>query len=219
MGLFSNLFNGKNQIEERLERINILRCTMRQNEALTETKSMIYEIIDNPSLINGMNNPGDLGNLLTHQLNNFQRTDELQFITELAFFVITKALNKQIDPSNFFDRLIIMYNAEDFLTDTIKEANNLRYKPLSWARSLHHIKWEAEDIMLKMRYHDLFHENKFYREGSNDDSFNGREFIEISKMINDGQFGSVNKNDIVKKGDELIKKCFEFIGNKYSIEI
>ncbi|HCN84282.1 MAG TPA: hypothetical protein DIT07_11790 [Sphingobacteriaceae bacterium] len=219
MGLFNNLFKGKNQIDEQLERINILRVTMRQNEALNQTRSLINELMGKPSLINGMNNTGDLGNFLTHQLNNFQRTDELQFITELAFFMITKALNKQIHPSNLYDRLIIMYNSEDFLADTIIEANNLQYNPLSLMGSRHNIKYMAEDMLLKMRFHDLFHENKFYRNSSNDDSFNGQQFIEISKMINNGQFGSVNNDDISKEGGELIKKCFVFITKKYSLEI
>lgn len=221
MGLFSKPFKGKNQIEEQLERINILRCTMKQDEALTETKSMIYKIMGKPSLINGMSNPGELGNFLTHQLNNFQRTDELQFINELAFFVITKTLNKQIHPFNLYDRLIIMYNGEDFLTDTIKEANNMHYNPINLSRegSLHNIKWLAEDMLLKMRFHDLFHENKFYRDGSNDDSFNGQEFIEISNMIKNGRFESVNVDDIANKGKELINKCYNFIVAKYSLDI
>jgi hypothetical protein len=218
MGLFSNLFKGKNRIDEQLEKINILKATMRQNEASNETKSMIYEIMGNPSLINGMNNAGDLGNLLTHQLTNFQLTTELQFITELAFFTITKTLNNQIHPFNLFDRLIIMYNAEDFLTDTVIEANNMQYNPLSRMGSRHNIKYLAQDMLLKMRYHDLFNENKFYRDGSNNNSFNGQEFIEISKMINDGQFGTVNKEDIIKEGSELINRCYEFIATKYSFK-
>ena len=69
-----------------------------------------------------------------------------------------------------------------------------------------------------MRYHDLFNENKFYRDGSNNNSFNGQEFIEISKMINDGQFGTVNKEDIIKEGSELINRCYEFIATKYSFK-
>lgn len=218
MGLLSNLFNGKNQIDDQLERINLLKATMRQNEALKETKSLIYAIIGNPKLINSMKNFGELGNFLTNQLNNFHQTNELQFITELAFFVITKALNKEIHPFNLFDRLFIMYNAEDFLTDTIIETHNLQYNPLSRTGSRHYIKYQAEDMLLKMRFHDLFHENKFYREGGNDSSFNGQEFIEISKMINNGQFGSVSKNDIVNEGGELIKKCYEFVATKYSFK-
>jgi hypothetical protein len=218
MGLISNFFKGKNQIEERLERINTLRATMRQNEAINETKSLIYEIMRKPSSINGMNNTGELGNLLTHQLNNFQRTDELQFITELAFFLITKALNKQIHPNNLFDRLIIMYNAEDFLTDTILGASNLQYNPLSRMGSRVNIKHQAEDMLLKMRFHDLLEENKFYRNGSNNSSFNGQEFISISNMINNGQFGSISIIDIAKVGNELIQRCFVFIAAKYSFK-
>jgi hypothetical protein len=70
-----------------------------------------------------------------------------------------------------------------------------------------------------MRYHDLFHENKFYRDGSNDDTFNGKEFIEISRVIESGKFASTNKNDFVKDGGELIKRCYEFVASKYSFTI
>jgi hypothetical protein len=219
MGLLSNLFNGKNPIDEKFEEIKILGSTMRQREAQTQTRLMISNLMQNPSLINGMKMYGEFGNYLTNQLNNFQRMDELQFISELAFFVISKKLNRELHPYNLFDRLIIMYNAEDFLIDTIKGANDLHYEPLSRFNSMHDIKWQAEDILLKMRYHDLFHENKYYRDGSNDDSFNGQEFIEISGMIENGKFNTTNKNDLVKEGGELIKRCYEFIASKYSITI
>jgi hypothetical protein len=70
-----------------------------------------------------------------------------------------------------------------------------------------------------MRYHDLFHENKFNRDGSNDDSFYGQEFIDISRMIENGKFATTNKNDIVKEGGELINRCYEFVASKYSFTI
>lgn len=219
MNNFSSFFKRKNKIEDRLKKINILKISMRQNEALNETKALIHDIIENPKLINQMNNFSDFGNFLTQQLNNFEQTNELQFITELAFFVITKDLTKDINPHNLFDRLVIMYNAEDFLSETIIEANNLKYNPLDRFGSKHHIKWMAEDMLLKMRFHDLFHENKFYRAGSNDNSFNGQEFIEISKMIKNGKFESKSVDDIVKKGKDLINICYSFIANKYSFDI
>lgn len=173
--------------------------------------------MQNPSLINGMKMYGEFGNYFTNQLNNFQRKDELQFITELAFFVISKRINFKIHSDNLFDRLKIMYNAQDFLIDTVKEVNNLHYNPLSMLNSIHH--WQAEEILLKMRYHDLFHENKFYEDGSNNNSFNGQEFIEISAMFKNGKFTTTNMNDFAKEGGELIKRCYEFIASKYSFTI
>jgi hypothetical protein len=219
MGLLSNLFNGKNQIDEKFKEIIILESIMRQKEAQTQTRLMISNLMQNPSLINGMKMYGEFGSYLTNQLNNFQQTDELQFITELAFFVISKRLNREIHPFNLFDRLIIMYNAEDFIMDTVREANDLHYKPFSRFNSIHYIKWQVEDILLKMRYHDLFHENKFNRDGSNYDSFYGQEFIDISRMIENGKFATTNKNDIVKEGGELINRCYEFVASKYSFTI
>lgn len=217
MGIFSNFFNGKNQIDDKLENINILRSTMRQNEAFIQTRNLINELMQKPTLLNGMNNIGEFGNFLTHQLNNFQRTEEIQFIVELAFYASTKALNKQINPDNLFDRLIVMYNAEDFFIDTVKEANNLKYSPLNRMGSMHNIKYMAEDILLKMRYHDLFNENKFYRNGSNDSSFNGQEFVEISEMITTGRFETKSKDEIANKGKEFIDKCYNYIAEKYSL--
>ena len=102
MGLLSNLFNGKNQIDEKFKEIIILESIMRQKEAQTQTRLMISNLMQNPSLINGMKMYGEFGSYLTNQLNNFQQTDELQFITELAFFVISKRLNREIHPFNLF---------------------------------------------------------------------------------------------------------------------
>lgn len=202
-----------------MENINILKVSMRQNDAINQTRILINELMENPSLINGMKDTGSFANFLTNQFNNFQRAEQIQFITELAFFTATKTLNNKIHPFNLFDRLIIMYNAEDFLIDSIKHANNLQYSPLSMMGSRHNIKYLAEDMLLKMRFHDLFHENKFYRDGTNDNSFNGQEFTNISNMINNGQFGSADKNDIVKEGAELINKCYVYISTKYSFKI
>ena len=218
MGIFSNLFGGKNPIDEKFENINVLRTTMRQNEAVIQTRNLISELMQKPSLLNGMKEIGEFGNFLTHQLNNFQRTDEIQFIVEIAFYASSKAINSEMHPNNLYDRLIVMYNAEDFLIDTVKEAHNFQYNPLSRMGSMHNIKYMAEDILLKMRYHDLFHENQFYRNGSNDSSFNGQEFIEISDMILNGSFESRNKAEIVKKGKEHIDKCYNYIAGKYLLK-
>lgn len=219
MGIFNKIFNRKNQIDEKLEYINLLRVTMRQNEALLHTRNLINDLMQKPSLLNGMNNIGEFGNFITHQLNSFQRTNEIQFMVELAFYSSTKELNKQINPDNLYDRLIVMYNAEDFFIDTIKESNNLQYNPVNISRnnSMHHIKWQADDILLKMRYHDLFNENKFYRNGSNDSSFNDQEFIEITNMIKSGRFDSVSQEVFVNKGKESINKCYNYIAEKYSL--
>ena len=217
MVIFSNLFSGKNQIDKKLDTINILRTTMRQNEAFVQTRNLVSELMQKPSLLNGMNKIGELGNFLTNQLNSFQRNDEIQFIVEIAFFASTKAIKKQMHPNYLYDRLIILYNAEDFILDTVIASNNLEYNPLSRMGSMHNIKYMAKDILLKMRYFDLFHENKFYKNESNDSSFNGQEFLEISEMITTGRFESNNKDEIANKGKEFIDKCYNYIAEKYSI--
>jgi hypothetical protein len=219
MSLFGNLFNRKNKIDERIENINLLNLSMRQNEALIETRNLISELVQNPSLLNGISNIGAFGNFLTLHINLFQRTDEITFMSEIAFFASTKAINKNIHTDYLYDRLFIMYNCEDFFIDTIKESNNLQYKPLSRSNSMHALKWEAEDILLKMRYHDLFNLNKFHSFQSNDSSFNGQEFIEISTMIDDRKFGAITNNDFAKEGGVNINRCYEFLANKYSLTI
>jgi hypothetical protein len=219
MSLFGNLFKRKNKIDERIENINHLNLSMRQNEALIETRNLISELMLKHIILNETRDIGAFGNFLTLNLNHFQRTDEIMFMSEIAFFASTKAMNKNIHPDYLYDRLFIMYNCEDFFIDTIKESNNLQYKPLSRNNSMHAIKWEAEDILLKMRYHDLFNLNKFYSFQSNDSSFNGQEFIEISSMIDDGKFGTIKKNDFAKEGGLQINRCYEFLANKYSIII
>jgi len=71
MGLLSNLFNGKNQIDEKFKEIIILESIMRQKEAQPQTRLMISNLMQNPSLINGMKMYGEFGSYLTNQLNNF----------------------------------------------------------------------------------------------------------------------------------------------------
>jgi len=219
MGIFDNLFGKKNNLEGKINNINLLRTTMRQNDAIIETKNLIRELIQNPTLINGISNYGELGNFLTNQFNLFQSAQELEFISEISFYASTKSLNNQIDPNVLYDRLLVLYNAEDFITDTIIHANNFQHNPLSRFSSSHNIRWMADDILLKMRYHDLFQENKFYRNGSNDNTFNGQEFIDLSNRIQQGSFESKNSHDIVSKGKESIDKCFNFISRKYSLSI
>lgn len=221
MSLFSNFFHRKYQIVQKLEKINTLNLSMRHEEALVETSGLICELMLNPSLLNEINNIGEFGNFLTTQISNFRRNDDIMFMTEIAFFASTKAMNKNIHPDYLYDRLFIMYNCEDFFIDTVKETNNLQYKPMNMSRnnSMLHIKWQAEDILLKMRYHDLFNYNKFYSFQSNDSSFNGQEFIEISSIIDDGKFGAINRNDFAKEGGVHINRCYEFLAKKYSFTI
>ena len=211
MGIFDNSFSKKNNIEGKVNNINLLKTTLRRNEAIIETKNLIEELMQTPSLINGVTDFGDFGNFLTNQFDLFQRNDELQFITEISYFASTKELNNTIAPNILYDRLFVLYNAEDFITDTIIQANNFQVS------RIHHIRWMADDILLKMRYHDLFHENKFYKNGSNDNTFNGQEFIDLSNRIQQGSFESKNPHDIVSKGNESIDKCFNFISRKYSL--
>jgi hypothetical protein len=45
VALFSFLFNRKNQIDEKLEKINLLRVSMQQNEAVIQTRNLISELI------------------------------------------------------------------------------------------------------------------------------------------------------------------------------
>jgi len=217
MGFLDNLFGKKNNLEGKINNINLLRTTMRQNEAIIESKNLIRELMQTPSLINGINNYADLGNFLTNQFNLFQSNQELEFIAEISFYASTKSLINQIDPNVLYDRLLVLYNAEDFITDTIINANNFQHNPLSRFSSSQNIRWMADDILLKMRYHDLFQENNFYRNGSNDNTFNGQEFIDLSKRIQQGSFESNNPQDIVSKGKESIDKCFNFISRKYSL--
>jgi hypothetical protein len=48
MGIFSKFFNGKNYIDEQIEKINILRVSMQHNEASNQTRVMIHELMDKP---------------------------------------------------------------------------------------------------------------------------------------------------------------------------
>jgi hypothetical protein len=108
-------------------------------------------------------------------------------------------LKKQLDPNLLHDRILILYNAKDFKLDTIITARNFDCSPISISRSRQNIKWIAEDMLIKMRFQDLFHENKFYSNGSNDNFCTGKEFIDLSNRIQQGRFESKNPSEIAKK--------------------
>jgi hypothetical protein len=218
MGIFSKLFNKSQGVDEKIEEIKFLKNTSIINEARIKTNELIYELRSNSSLINNVKDFGKLGNFLTNELNLFNRNDELQFISELSFYASSKALIKKLDPFVLYDRLIILYNAEDFITDTILSMNGNQADPMVFGRFANHSKWIADDILIKMRFHDLFYENKFYSNGSNDSSFNGQEFINLSNRIKNGNFESKNSNDIANQGRNLIDECYNYISEKYSFK-
>jgi hypothetical protein len=215
MGIFSNLFNKSTEVDEKIENIQLLKVTSKKSEAKNKTSELIYELRSNPSLINSVKDYGKLGNFLTNELNSFNRNDELQFISEMSFFASSKSLIKKVDPFILYDRLIILYNAEDFITETILAMNGNHSSSISLGRFANHSKWIADDILIKMRFHDLFYENKFHSNGGNDNSFNGQEFIDLSYRIKNGSFESKNPEEIVNLGKIEIEKCYNHIANKY----
>jgi hypothetical protein len=217
MGFFDSIFNKQNKIDEKLNKINLLSCTGRQNEANDETVLLVRELMNNTSILNDLKNNGDFGNFLTNQFDLFQNSNELQFITEIAFYSTTKELQTKQNLNLFYDRLIILYNAEDFITETIIECNNIQTNSLSRINSRHHIKWMADDMLLKMRFHDLFNKNKYYANGMNSNSFNGQEYMDFLNRIDQGSFESSNPLEIVSEGSRIITKCFNHISRKYNI--
>jgi len=216
MGILNSIFNKSEGVDERIVNIQLLKITSKISEARNKTIELIYELRANPNLINSVKDYAKLGNFLTNELNSFNRNDDLQFISELSFYASSKALIKKVDPFLLYDRLIILYNAEDFITDTILAMNGNQSDPMILGRFANHSKWIADDTLIKMRFHDLFYENKFYSNGSNDNSFNGQEFIDLSNRINNGSFESKNPNDIANQGKKLIDKCYNYISEKYS---
>jgi hypothetical protein len=217
MRIFNSLFGKSNKVDDKVKNINLLNSTMRQNEAKTETVLLLRELMQNPLLINGVEEVASFGNFLTNQFTIFNNSNELQFLAEIAFFTTSKELKRKLDPNILYDRLIVLYNAEDFITDTIIESSNFEQTSLGRMGSRHHIRWMADDMLLKMRFHDLFYENKFWPNGANANTFNGQEYLDILNRIQHGSFESKEPIEIVKIGSTLINKCFNHIANKYSI--
>jgi hypothetical protein len=119
MGILNSIFNKSEGVDERIVNIQLLKITSKISEARNKTIELIYELRANPNLINSVKDYAKLGNFLTNELNSFNRNDDLQFISELSFYASSKALIKKEDPFLLYDRLIILYNSEDFITDTI----------------------------------------------------------------------------------------------------
>lgn len=213
-----SMFGQKNEINERLEVINILLVTNKEREANDELSKLIRELIVSPKTINEVTKPGEFGNLLTNLFNNFNDNDELQFIVEIAFYLISKGLLKESTPNGLYDRLIVMYNGEDFLMETIKQSQGLEYNTLSRLGSRHIINHQISDLLMKMRYHDLVTENRFWRNGENGNDFNKSQLIELVTQIQDGYFGeNIGVKEVELEGKHLINKTNQFIIDKYSL--
>ena len=217
MNFIKNIFSSKNGINEKLKTINLLRVTNKGRQANDEISSLIKDLMSSPKAINDINNLGEFGNLLTNLLNNFNQNDELQFIVEIAFYAISKGLVKDTSPHGLYDRIIVMYNGEDFLKETIRQSQGLEYNPLSRLGSRHMINHQVDDLLMKMRYHDLVSENRFWRNGENGNDFNKGQLIELTNQINGGYFGeNIGVKEVELEGKKLINKTFQFIAEKYS---
>lgn len=216
--LDSKYFSLKKGINEKLEEINMLLATKKDGQAIDVLNLFISNLKNSPKTINDIIKIGEFGNLLTNMFTNFEDNDDLQFIVEIAFYAISKELNQIISPSSLYDRIIILYNGEDFLKETIIQTHRLEHNPLSRSRSHHMINHQVNDILMKMRYHDLVKENRFWRNGVNGSEFNMRQLNELTTQIQNGYFGeNLGAKEIELDGDKLISKTFEYIAEKYSM--
>ena len=148
--------------------------------------------------------------------------NELQAMTELSYFFISKALETQfVKPPYILDRLTVLYNGEDFLKETIKKALGLKIDPFKRTGSPIIVKQQIGDGLSRMRLSDLNNKNAVF----GIDGFLLEQKQEFDKLILQGYFGDdKTKDEVVEEGHELHKTVNSYIrkrvtvGNIFEIE-
>ena len=220
MKFFDNLFNNKSEktiqsiIDTSVLNIDMLSHFGKETESRNEGIMLVKKLIQNPKLIKDVVNYGNLGNFLVNQLEVFTNPLELQFISEISFYSLSKSMEKELNDINLYNRIYVLFSADDFLMDTIKEMENIVANPLSMTQN-NSGKHKIYTVLLKMKFHDLFHENKNYRKQFTENPHHISEFEELNDLVIKGHFENKDKMEVEKEGHHLIRKMSEFIAKKY----
>jgi hypothetical protein len=140
--------------------------------------------------------------------------DDLQIITEISYFFISKAIKINVIKNLFIiDRIILLFNSEDFLKETIQEALDIKINFLSMLQRPRMINFKLNDYLYKMRISDLEDKNVFY----NHIQFLNSKKTEYDHLIAQGYFGNLLKENVIEEGKKLHEKLFIYIGKKFDI--
>ena len=138
--------------------------------------------------------------------------DDLQLITELCYYFISKGIEENyVKGQLILDRIILLFNSEDFLKETIKNTLSLKVSLLNPMQSPYMIYHELADNLDMMRIADLEDKNAFYKHID----FLNQKKLEFDELFEREYFGEkIKKEDIIILGKKLHSKVFVYIENK-----
>lgn len=144
--------------------------------------------------------------------------DDLQLITELSYYFISKAIEENFVKFQFIlDRIILLFNSEDFLKDTIKNTLELKVDYINSLQSPHMIRHRLTYNLNLMRVSDLEDQEANY---THIDFLNQKK-AEFDELFQRGEYFGEKKtrDDIIEMGKSLHLKVFTYIENKIKTRI
>lgn len=168
----------------------------------------------NPKQLNDIYEYGLFGKafLLMFEQNISNDQDDLQLISEISYLFLSKAIEDDIFKSRYLiDRLILLFNGEDFLKDTIKNALDLRVNILSPMNAPNMLNHQLQDNLYKMRIANFEHEHAVY----NHIPFLMQKKLEYDHLLEINYFGnSKSKSEIILEGNIIHNKVYKYLENK-----
>lgn len=175
---------------------------------------VLSAVKENPNLLKSIEENGLFGKsfLLMFEQGVSNNERDLQLITELSYFFLSKAIEENLMKAGFIlDRVILLFNSEDFMKDTIKNALNIRINFLSPTSSPHTVNQNLDDYLTMMKIADLEDKHAIY----NHISFLAQKKNEFDQLIARRYFGNdKTKTFVIKEGVELHEKVFNYIQTK-----
>ena len=179
---------------------------------------LLKEVKKRPKELMSIKNEGLFGKtfLLMFDQDVTRDMDDFQLIAELAYYFISKEIRDDtlvLNPLVLYDRVIVLFNGEDFIKDTIKEAFDLQLdfsKLLSSIRTPDH---DAQDYLNMMRIADFEHKYKIY----DTSDFFRQQKIDLDQLIARGRFGrNKSRQEIVSEGKTTHEKVYNYLDSKFN---
>lgn len=162
-------------------------------------------------------NKGIIGKAFLFMLeqNIATNQDDLQLIVEVAYYYLTQAITAKggINPEYLFDRIVLIYNGEDFVLDIIKKVYDLRVSFIDSNSSPRLIQIKSRQYLEKMRVSDFETEPKVYKTNN----FLQEKKSELDGLIQNKVLGVyLSKEDIIAEGKVTHQKVFDYIQQKFA---
>ncbi len=204
-------------IETSIEKLAITAIQFDRANQLAEARQYSLKVLSaaktNPKLLRNIKESGLFGKcfLLMFEQGVSDYQNDLQLISELSYFFLSKGIEEHLIKSQLIlDRIILLFNSEDFIKDTMKRALNMNVNILSRLESPQMINHKLNDYLDMMRIADLEDENAIY---GNIDFLKAKK-RDYDKLIAQQYYGKgKTKDDIISLGRDIHEKISGYIQN------